>query len=129
MKCFGIDGKEYQLRLRKTSKKFKSKYHLMAHDLIKTIYPLYTVYEETKLPGCKTALYLDLFVPNVQLAIEIQGESHFKFIPHFHTNIIGYAQAIARDREKREWCEINEISLIELPYNESIEQWTQRILA
>ena len=32
-----------------------------------------------------------------------------------------------RDREKREWCELNSIEYIELPYNEKENQWVERI--
>lgn len=29
--------------------------------------------------------------------------------------------------EKKEWCSYNNISVVELPYNESMEQWQDRI--
>ena len=38
-------------------------------------------------------------------------------------------RVIERDREKQEWCFLNHIKYVELPYNESLEQWTHRIKA
>ena len=38
-----------------------------------------------------------------------------------------FFKAQARDRDKKHWCELNEISLIELFHDESIEQWREKI--
>lgn len=35
--------------------------------------------------------------------------------------------ACKRDNEKKEWCELNNIQLVELPYNEDINEWRKRI--
>jgi len=32
-----------------------------------------------------------------------------------------------RDRDKIEWCNINNIKYIELPYNETENQWIERM--
>ena len=127
MKYKGLDGKDYQLKLRKNNGKFRSSYHQLAYELVKKIYPLYPVYEETKLCGTKNDLYMDLFIPSIGLAIEINGEQHTKYNPYFHQNIAGFARSKARDQEKREWCETNNITLIELEYNESEEEWTTKL--
>ncbi len=127
MKYKGFDGKDYNLKLKKNNGKFKSSYHQIAYSLIKKIYPLYPVYEETKLCGTKNDLYMDLFIPSIRLACEVNGSQHYKYNPHFHQNVAGYARAKARDREKQEWCELNGITLIELAYNESEEEWTRKL--
>ena len=127
MKYKGLDGKEYLLKLKKNNGKFKSTYHKKAYELFKSIYPLYTVYEETKLCGTKNDLYIDIFCPSLQMMIEVQGEQHEKFNPFFHQNIAGYARSRGRDAEKRNWCELNGITLIELVYNESEEQWKKKM--
>jgi|JI10StandDraft_1071094.scaffolds.fasta_scaffold10620_2 hypothetical protein len=128
MKYKGLDGKEYLLRLKKNNGKFKSSYHKKAYELFKSIYPLYTIYEETKLCGTKNDLYVDIFCPSLQLMIEVQGAQHETFNPFFHQNIAGFAKSKGRDNEKRQWCEANGITLIELVHNESEEQWKQKIL-
>jgi hypothetical protein len=41
--------------------------------------------------------------------------------------MIGFVKHKKRDQAKREWCAINGIDYIELPYNEKIEDWKKRI--
>ncbi len=121
------DKREYQLRLRKVSNKFKSQYHKTAYSIIKQLYPLYPVYEETKLCGTKNDLYLDLFIPSLGVAVEVNGPQHYKYVPFFHQNIAGFAKANMRDQEKKFWCEINDIQLIVLAYNETEEEWITKL--
>jgi very-short-patch-repair endonuclease len=81
--------------------------------------------EEVPLPGTK--LYFDFLVPSANLAVEVQGEQHYKFNSFFHKHKAGLLASKSRDRQKREWCELNGITLLEFPYNESDEQWKLRI--
>ena len=41
--------------------------------------------------------------------------------------MLGFIKAQKRDKEKIEWCELNCIKYIELPFNENTEEWTKRI--
>ena len=38
-----------------------------------------------------------------------------------------FFKAQARDKDKKKWCQINEFTLIELFYNESIDEWRDKI--
>jgi len=40
---------------------------------------------------------------------------------------MGFKLQEKRDREKREWLELNNIKLIEFNYNEDIEEWKNKI--
>lgn len=122
-----FDKKEYTLKFKKVNNKLKSSYHQKAYEIIKKLYPLYPVYEETKLCGTKNDLYIDMFIPSLGIAVEVNGEQHYKFNPYFHQNIAGYSRAMSRDQEKKLWCEINGITLIELAYNETEEQWQNKL--
>lgn len=126
MKVTGLNGKEYTLKLKRTSNKFKSSYHKVAVSLLAEIYPLYPVYEEVKIPDLN--LYLDIFVPSLGICVEIQGEQHTKLVPHFHQNIAGYTRAKSHDMKKRQWCELNGITLIELNYDEDEETWRTKLM-
>jgi hypothetical protein len=42
--------------------------------------------------------------------------------------MIGFMKHKKRDQEKKEWCEINGIEYIELPYNETVAEWKKRII-
>ena len=92
----------------------------------------YNIYEEVKLPGSvkpakKSVLYLDFFIPNAIMAVEVHGEQHFKYVPYFHKSKAGFAQAKKRDLDKKEWCRINEITLVELRWDEDPEYWREKI--
>jgi hypothetical protein len=66
-------------------------------------------------------LFIDFFIPSMNVAIECQGEQHYKFIPHFHKDKEGFAAHQARDAAKRVWASKNKVTLIEIPYNECPE--------
>lgn len=76
------------------------------------VYPGYVVLEEFSIPDSR--LSLDFFVPNAKIAFEFQGIQHDEFNKHFHVDAKGLARQVQRDREKRRWCEMNDITLIEV---------------
>lgn len=134
MKVIGLNDKEYNLNLANYSIKREqcSYYHKLARELLQDMFKGYNIYEEIKLPGTvnpakKSALHLDFFIPNAKLGIEVHGEQHFKYIPYFHKTKEGFLRSKARDRAKAEWCVINNINLIELRWDESLEYWRNKI--
>lgn len=105
----------------------KSTYHLRARHLLSCIFPTLQILEEVPIPLRKSeTLFLDFYLPLKKLCIEVHGEQHYKFIPFYHHDILGFLKAQKKDREKTEWCEKNNITLIELPYNESADKWSKR---
>jgi hypothetical protein len=101
----------------------KSSYHIEARNLLKKIYPTMQVLEEVPIKIRKSeTLYLDFYIPLNKKCIEVNGEQHYKFTPYYHNNKLAFLRSQKRDKDKREWCEINNICCIELPYNE-IANW------
>lgn len=134
MKVTGLNSREYTLDLKRYTKQREncSFYHKIARVLLKEMFRGYNIYEEVKLPGSvkpakKSVLYLDFFIPNAIMAIEVHGEQHFKYVPYFHKSKAGFAQAKKRDLDKKEWCRINEITLVELRWDEDPEYWREKI--
>ena len=133
MKITGLDGREYNWNVTKYKAREKcSKLHARAREVLTAAFPYDIIYEELTLPGSKDErqtkpLYADFFVVPRQLMVEVQGEQHYKFNSHFFDNKMLFFRAQARDRLKQEWCDLNEILLVQLPYNESDEQWLERI--
>ena len=137
MKVKGLNKKEYTLDLgkyivREDDSKKRSKYHIAARNLLREIFSGYSVLEEVKLPGSrcpskKSVLFLDFFVPSAMLGIEVHGEQHYEYIPFFHKSKAEFAMSKRRDKIKLEWCEINNINLIELKYSDNIDLWRQQI--
>lgn len=101
----------------------KSSYHIKARDLIKQIYPTMQILEEVPIHVRKSEiLYLDFYLPLNRKCIEVHGEQHYDFIPFYHTNKLSFLKAKKRDKDKKEWCDSNGISYIELAYN-TIDEW------
>jgi hypothetical protein len=137
MKVIGINGREYVWNLNGYSvaandKRKRSKYHVRARNLLKEMYHSYRLLEEVKLPGStpshrKGVLYLDFYVPQIMLAVEVHGQQHYDYTPFFHKNKADFAIAKAKDEDKIEWCELNKIDIIVLKYSETDEQWREQI--
>ena len=137
MKIVGLNGREYNVRLDKyivkaddTTK--KSQYHLKARKLLHQMFAGYSILEEMKLPGSrqshlKSVLFLDFFIPNLGIGIEVHGKQHYEYVPFFHKTKAKYRQAIKRDSLKEEWCELNNINLIVLKYSDDIEDWREQL--
>ncbi len=126
MKIIGLDGKEYSLK-KKTNKRVVSSGHERARKLLKEFFPFFDAEEEVFIPGCKTALYIDLIIFRLSLAFEIDGEQHRTFVPLFHGTIGNFRKQIQKDREKDEWCRINGINLIRLPDSDTDDDWRKII--
>ena len=106
----------------------KSSLHLQARDLIHICFPTLQVLEEVSVNVRRSEiLYLDFYLPLVKKCIEVHGEQHYKFVPFYHNNPLGFMRHKKRDQEKKEWCEVNGISYIELPFHENEELWLNRI--
>ncbi len=121
-------GNEYQFKIsRKTNKKF-SKLHQSALETLRIIYPAIRVCEEVPVkvrPGL--TLYLDIYVPHLEMILEVHGKQHYEYIEHYHGQPHRFGRSQLNDDLKQEWCKINNFRYVELPYNESREQWAHRI--
>lgn len=107
----------------------KSALHLRARQLIKQIFPTMQILEEVSIPLRKSeVLYLDFYLPLNKFCIEVHGEQHYKFVAHYHNNKMGFIKHKKRDKDKQEWCYINNIRYIELPFDENDTKWQQRII-
>jgi hypothetical protein len=103
-----------------------SSYHRRARELLQSEFPMEQRLEEVSLPGSRR-LRCDFLLPNRMLMVECHGEQHYRFIKHFHKNVYGFLEHQKRDRLKAEWCLLNKITYCELPYDESDEQWRDRL--
>jgi hypothetical protein len=105
----------------------RSSYHLRARDLLRRIFGSQRVLEEVGLPSLN-GLRFDFFIPSHHMAVEVHGSQHYEFSRFFHDNMWNFWRSQGNDQLKRDWCELNSIGLIELPYNEDDTEWTKRIL-
>lgn len=127
-----LEGNSYTWHLTgniaKGSVKNKSSYHIMARQLLKSIYPTMQILEEVPInPRKSEILYLDFYIPLIKKCVEVHGEQHYKFTPYYHANKLSFLKAQKRDKDKLEWCKINDIKYIELPFDQDLIEWEKRI--
>ena len=110
-------------------KRDRSNLHIVARRLLKEAYPTLQVLEETSIPIRKNkTLFLDFYLPIRRLAIEVQGEQHFKFTSVFHKSPQDFIQQQKNDSNKQEWCEINGLELRILRFDDQ-KNWADLIRA
>lgn len=116
MKLKDLSGKEYHLDIRsvkfpmRSEASCKSKIQYQCGQIIQKRFPFDIILEEIPVPGER--LFIDFFIPTRRLAFEIQGGQHEKFSQFFHGTTRGFEESKARDIRKKEWCELNNITLI-----------------
>jgi len=130
MKIIGFNNKEYQLKV-KRRKVDTSKLHVRARAIIKDFFPMNTFYEEVTLPGSRThkndTLYADFLSIQLKIIVEVHGQQHYEYNSHFHKSQAAFRSSNRRDQLKLEWAELNGFQVIEFPYNETDDEWTQRL--
>lgn len=126
MKVIGINGKEYTWKLKRKQSTNPSQLHQSIRHILKSLYPFQIIIEECQIPGSK--LYFDFVIPSQLLCIEADGIQHEKYIPFFHKDIVTFNRSCQRDLKKEYFCELNNLRLVRLKYNETEEQWQRKIL-
>lgn len=61
-----------------------------------------------------TWLELDFYIEELNIAFEVQGEQHYKFVPFFHKSEDDFTKRKKHDKEKRDLCYGKGIKLIEI---------------
>lgn len=129
MIVIGLDGKEHKFNYSKykdrENREGKSSHHKEARELLKNLFPFYNAYEEVTLPG-KDIMYADFFIPQLSLVVEVHGEQHYSYIPYFHESKADFAKSKKKDKDKIEFCRLNNFCIAVLPYNEK-ESWSKTI--
>lgn len=59
-------------------------------------------------------LELDFYLPDLNVAIEVQGQQHYTFTPHFHKSYADFEAQVKRDEAKKQRCEDYGILLLEV---------------
>lgn len=107
----------------------RSKLHLAARDLLKELFPTVQILEEVLVPITRNErAYFDFYINTLKLVVEVHGQQHYKFNSMFHSSAQDFANQRRKDMRKQDWCEYNNITYVELPYDEKVEEWKTRIL-
>lgn len=127
MKFIGLNGREYSVDISKMLNKERanaSKLHQQARELINNIFSLDIIVEEFSIPGLN--LYADFFIPRKHLIIEVNGAQHYSYNSFYHNSYKDFSRSMARDEIKKEWASLNDIIVVDLPYNK-IPEWEKII--
>jgi hypothetical protein len=65
--------------------------------------------------GGRFNLELDCYEESLKLAVEYNGQQHYKYVPYFHKNKEAFYNQMYRDDMKRRLCKENRVNLIEVP--------------
>ena len=91
----------------------KSKIQFNTKQFLKDYWGYHVVFEEFPVAGTK--LSLDFYNATKQIAVEVQGAQHRKYVPYFHGgHKMNYMDQLRRDKQKLEFCKINDIKLVEV---------------
>lgn len=119
MKVIDLDGKESYWNLTKGKRKVNaSNYHKEAIKIIQSNWPSINFVEEVPVRiQSGLTLYFDIYIVLWRKCLEINGPQHYKFNKFFHLDRFALAKQQRNDKLKLEWCELNEMEFIELPYD------------
>jgi hypothetical protein len=102
--------------------------HNLSMEIVKEKWPTVRVLQEVSVPVRKgQTLFLDLYIPALNLAIEFQGEQHFKYTPQFHRSHYDFVSSKQRDQDKKLWCELNNINFVEFDYKDTEETMREKL--
>ena len=97
----------------------RSKFQTSVKKFLRPYWENDFVFEEFRVVG--TRLSLDFYNASKNVAVEVQGAQHTKYVKHFHKNRLNYADQLQRDQKKLEFCEANGINLAEVYPQDEIQ--------
>lgn len=108
-------------------KKCRSKLQKKVKDLLYSNWVSDIVFEE--LPVLGTRMTLDFYNANKKLAVEVDGNQHYKYNKFFHSNSRqNFLSQLQRDEKKEYFCEINKIKLVRILERDTIDEELLRTL-
>ena len=107
----------------------RSKIQYQVKKILKEIWAKHVVFEEFPVAG--TRMSLDFYNANKKIAVEVQGKQHTKYVPHFHgQNKANFISQRRRDVQKKEFCRLNNIRLIEIfPEDDLTENFITSVIS
>lgn len=110
----GKSDLSYMPHTEKDSKLELQSKHILEDVFKRPFYKIRPDFLRNDVTGCN--LEIDLYNDDLKLAIEVQGDQHYKFTPFFHKNKEHFLNQRYRDEMKKMKCRANGITLIEVPY-------------
>lgn len=134
MKIQDLDGNIHKWKIegsivRSNDQRPRSQLHLTARSLIKEIYPTLQICEEVAAQIKRDQkVFLDFYINTIKTVVEVHGQQHYKFNSLYHTSAQDFLNQKKRDQDLQDWCVLNNLNYIELPFNEDKDKWHQRFI-
>ena len=90
------------------------------YHVIRALFPQYRIEREAS-PDWLGSMRFDIYMPEVGVAVEYQGEQHFQAIKRFGGEA-GLEKTRERDRVKRERAAAAGVDVVEFRYDESLTE-------
>ena len=87
--------------------------------IVEKIFPNQKVVFEHNIAD-RGGLFIDIYLPHLNIGFEYDGEQHVKFVEHFHGTKENFLMARKRDQQKDELCELAGIALVRVRYDEDM---------
>lgn len=130
MKLYNLNGrlisKNFDQYRIKWDKKERSIFQTDVKQFLRPYLITHLVYSEFPVPS--TLLKIDIFDYTTKVAYEISGRQHTEFVKHFHKSKSAFLGQIKRDFKKIDFCEKNNIILVEI-YPEDLpltKEWFEK---
>ena len=129
-KC--LDGTETTLNIQsihypvRNKEECKSNLQYEVGEKLSKLFPQFSLLEEFTIP--KTRLRLDFFLPQIKIAVEVQGAQHSTWNSFFYNTVGDFRRAQQRDEEKVLWCKLNDIQLIQVESEEDVRDKISKLL-
>ncbi len=91
-----------------------SNFQRQLRELVKEYFP--NAIDEYEIDGQR----IDVYLPDEMLAIEANGEQHYRFCPYFHKTEEDFKKQQYLDKEKERKCKERGITLIRIRYDEEL---------
>ena len=83
-------------------------------ETFKQVFPEISIKTEEHVEFKGQRLFLDIWVPQFNLVIEVHGRQHDQFVKHFHGDAAGFHASKKRDSLKEEWAIENNYTFVPL---------------
>lgn len=119
MKFKTLEGREISMEVlpsrypMRTAGTSRSQSQFRIGELIRLVYGRSALILE-EFPVVGTRMSLDFYLPNHNLAFEFQGRQHTEYVHHYHKDQKTFERQKIRDQNKRQWCVLNDIDLVEV---------------
>ncbi len=85
-------------------------------------YDIFTHHRKPLMEWKPAGLELDIYIPELKLAFEYNGQQHYERIPFFHKTEEEFEAQQYRDRCKKKICKLKGITLIRIKYDEKLSE-------